>query len=114
VYCIILPKTDRVKMIFHKKSYLLSYKTTFTFIYDCKGATPSTVLYCAINFIKILYQQSGRDHVSTRYGPGRDHYRPVRDKAGTRVRTKGGHRHLQMGRMLDSDLISEHPPPPDV
>jgi hypothetical protein len=26
--------------------------------------------------------------------------------------SKGGHRHLQIGRMLDIDLISEPPPPP--
>ncbi len=25
---------------------------------------------------------------------------------------RGGHRHLQIGRMLDIDLISELPPPP--
>ncbi len=33
------------------------------------------------------------------------------------LRIRGGHRHLQIGRMLDIDLISEPPPrplPPDV
>ncbi len=27
-----------------------------------------------------------------------------------RVKSRGGHRHLQIGRMLDIDLISEPPP----
>jgi hypothetical protein len=27
---------------------------------------------------------------------------------------RGGHRHLQIGRMLDIDLISEPPPPPQM
>jgi hypothetical protein len=28
------------------------------------------------------------------------------------VSGRGGHRHLQIGRMLDIDLMSEPPPPP--
>jgi hypothetical protein len=31
--------------------------------------------------------------------------------AGKTVFARGGHRHLQVGRMLDIDLVSEPPPP---
>jgi hypothetical protein len=35
------------------------------------------------------------------------------DALNTRL-DRGGHQHLQIGRMLDIDLISEPPPPPDL
>jgi hypothetical protein len=73
-------------------------------------------------FVYIYHTTAAGSSSSSQLGSFYQGNRYDTEKAGgaarpSRTKSRGGHRHLQRGRMLDIDLISEPsppPPPPDV